>query len=328
MNPTLRSLKPGEFLFMEGDPCNGVFVVREGVVDIVREKDGVSICIGSMGVGDVIGTVTLFSRDSRTASARAHSAAQVIHVDIETIEGSFKNLPVWVQAVLKDSVARLKSANDQLLEAKLSERKLQLKVGTSFHAASQFAAFLGYAIRMGLIKDEGLELFPLKGIVERCESLFLKRSHFFEAMLDCFVRGSLVKIQDDKKWGRSLFSPQAALMEDFANFALNCSKNEFAGFVPTKHMNLLSALVRLSRKPDAKEFYTKAEVCERLQKESAKAVNDALFDELVKLRVISGTPGVDRFSWNDRSVQKRLIFESTARLLKDLSDEADSSRAA
>ncbi|MBM3381557.1 MAG: cyclic nucleotide-binding domain-containing protein [Betaproteobacteria bacterium] len=328
MNPTLQSLKPGEFLFSEGDPCNGVFIVREGSIDIVREKDGVSVCIGTMGVGDVIGTVTLFSRDTRTASARAHSAAQVVHVDIETIEGSFKNLPVWVQAVLKDSVARLKSANDQLLEAKVNERKLQLKLGTSFHAASQFAAFLGYAIRVGTIKDEGLELFPLRGIVERCEGLFLKRSSYFDGMLDCFVKGSLVKIQDDKKWGHSLFAPQAALMEDFANFALACSKNEFAGFVPTKHVNLLSALVRLSRKPDAKEFYTRAEICERLQKESAKVINDVLFDEFVKLRVISATPGADRFSWNERQVQKRLIFESTARLLKDLSEEGAVNRAA
>jgi hypothetical protein len=147
-------------------------------------------------------------------------------------------------------------------------------------------------------------------------------------MLDCFVKGSLVKIQDDKKWGRSLFSPQASLMEDFSNFALACSKNEFTGFVPTKYVNLLSALVRLSRKPDAKEFYTKAEVCERLQKESAKAISDAIFDEFVKLRVISATPGADRFSWSDRQVQKRLIFESTARLLKDLDEEAAVHRAA
>lgn len=328
MNPTMLTLSPGDVLFREGDVCNGVYIVREGRIDILREKDGMVVPLAAMEAGDVIGTMTIFSREQRTASAKAHSAAKVIHVDLEMIEGSFKNLPVWVQAVLKDSVARLKSSNDQLVEAKINEKKMQMKLGTTFQSASQFAAFLAYSIRVGLIKDEGLELFPLKGFVERCEGIFLKRSHFFESLLDSFVKGSLIKIQDDKKWGRSLLGPQAALLEDFANFVLNSGKNDCAGFVPIKHNNLLAALVRMARKPDAKEYYTKAEVCERLHKESAKPINDALFDELVKLRVLSVTPGADRVSWSDRMVQKRMIFENSCRFLKDIGDGETASKAA
>lgn len=328
MNPTLMSLKPGEYLFREGEATNGVYLVREGSIEIIRESDGVVVLLATMGVGDVIGTLTIFSKDSRTASARAHTAVQVVHVDREMIEGSFKNLPVWVQAVIKDSVARLKVANDQLVESKISERKLQLRVGTTFHSASQFSALLAYGVRVGLIKDEGIELFPLKGFFERCEGILLKRFEFFEAMLECFVKGSLIKVQDDKKWGRSIMSPQAPILEDFANFALASYKSEFSGFVPMKYSNLLAALVRLSRKPDAKEFYTKIEIFELLQKEAAKAISDSVFDELVRCRVILSTAGADKHSWNDRQVQKRIIFESTCRFLKDVTEESISTRAA
>ena len=102
MNPTLMSLKPGEYLFREGEATNGVYLVREGSIEIIRESDGVVVLLATMGVGDVIGTLTIFSKDSRTASARAHTAVQVVHVDREMIEPSFKNLPVWVPAVITD----------------------------------------------------------------------------------------------------------------------------------------------------------------------------------------------------------------------------------
>ncbi|MFZ9520261.1 MAG: Crp/Fnr family transcriptional regulator [Silvanigrellaceae bacterium] len=328
MNPVVLLLKPGEILFKEGDACNGVYIVKQGDLEVFREKDGTSIVLATMHPGDVIGTATIFSRESRTACARAHTAAQVVHVCLDTVEGSFKNLPIWVQAVLKDSVARLKSSNDQLLEAKLQERKLQQKAGTKYHFASQFSAFLGFAIRSGLVKDEGIELFPLKGVVERCESILQKRSDYLEKILDAFVKGSLVKIQPDKKWGRSIYSPNAALMEDFGNFVLQCAKTEGAGFVPTKHQLLMSSLVRLAKKPDFKEYYTKAEFIEMLSKESGKSITNEILEEFVKLRLVASAAGADKLSWSAVQIQKRLIFESTVRFVKDVRDEESENKAA
>ena len=328
MNPSVLIFKPGEFLFREGDPSNGVFIVRQGDVDVIREKDGETIVLATMHTGDVIGTMTIFSHENRSASARARTASQVIHVSLDTIDGSFKNLPVWVQAVLKDSVARLKATNDQLVDAMLNERKLQLKIGTRYHFASQMSAFLGYAIRSGLIKDEGVELFPLKGIPERCESLFFKRSETIEKYLDAFVKGSLLKISQDKKWGRSIMSPNAAILEDFANFILQCSKTETSGFVPTKYQLILSSLVRLAKKTDAPEYYTKAQTVEILSKESGKTITPELIDEFIRLRVISSAAGGDRLSWKAMQIQKRLIFESTVRFVKEIAEAESEKKAA
>ncbi|NBW83503.1 hypothetical protein EBR21_17285 [bacterium] len=328
MKPVMLMLKPGEILFEEGDACNGVFIVRQGDLEVFREKDGSVVVLATMHPGDVLGTTSIFSRESRTASARAHTAAQVVHVSVDTVEGSFKNLPLWVQAVLKDSVARLKSSNDHLLEAKIIERKLQQKLGTRYHFAAQFSAFLGYAIRAGLVNDEGIELFPLKGVVERCESILQRRSDYLEKLLDAFVKGSLIKIQPDKKWGRSIYSPNASLMEDFGNFVLQCAKTEGAGFVPTKYQLLMLAFVRLAKKADFKDYYSKAELIEMLSKESGKAITSELVDEFVKLRLLASVSGADKFSWSAAQIQKRLIFESTVRFVKDIREEELDNKAA
>jgi hypothetical protein len=195
-------------------------------------------------------------------------------------------------------------------------------LGTQFHAAAQFAFFLAYAIRVGLIRDEGIDLFPLKGFIEHCESVLMRRSEVFESFLESFVSGSLIKIQMDKKWGRSVFSPQPAVLEDFARFLLQSHANGFQGFVHRKHQNLLSALVRLSRRPDAKEYYTKVEICERIGKEAALRIGPELIDELVSLKVMSAKNGEDAFQWNDKQLQRRLIFESTCRALRDAETNA------
>jgi CRP-like cAMP-binding protein len=328
MNHTTIYLKAGEYLFREGDPCNGVYILRSGSIEILRERESVAVNLAVMSAGDVIGTSTIFSRAARTASARAVLGSEIIHVSLDTLEGHFKNLPVWVEAVIKDSVSRLRVANDKLVESKLNERKLQHKLGTQFHVAAQFAFFLAYAIRVGLVRDEGIDLFPLKGFIEYSESILLRRSEVFESFLECFVTGSLIKIQMDKKWGRSLFSPQPAVLEDFARFLLQSHASGFQGFVHRKHQNLLSALVRLSRRPDAKEFYTRKELCERVEKEAAVRIGPELIDELTVLKVLQVKNASDAFFWNDKQLQRRIIFESTCRALRDAEKKSQSEQVA
>jgi len=322
-------LRAGEYLFREGDPCNGVYILRQGRVEIIREREGVAVSLAVMTAGDVIGTSTIFSRAARTASARAVLGSEIIHVSLATLDVHFKNLPVWVEAVIKDSVSRLRVANDKLVESKLNERKLQHKLGTQFHVAAQFSFFLAYAVRVGLVRDEGIDLFPLKGFIEHSESILMRRAEVFESFLDCFVTGSLIKIQIDKKWGRSVFSPQPAVLEDFARFLLHSHANGFQGFVHRKHQNLLSALVRLSRRADAKEFYTKAEICERVGNEAALRIGPELIDELVSLKVLQvKNVGSDAFQWNDKQLQRRIIFESTCRALRDAENNSKADNVA
>jgi hypothetical protein len=328
MNPMVLILKPGEVLFREGDECNGVYIVRQGELDVFREKDGSLVVLATMRAGDVIGTSTIFTRETRTASARAQTSAQVVHVGVDTIEGAFKNLPVWVQAVLKDSVARLKASNDQLLEAKINERKLQQKVGTTYHLASQFSALLAFAIRTGTLNNEGIILFPLLGFPERCETILRRRADDFEKMLEAFVKGSLVRVQVDKKWGRSILSPNAAIIEDFGNFVLQTSKSELNGYVPIKYHLLMTSMVKIAQKPDAPQFYSKADILELLAKRSGKPNPNEVLNDLLRLKIISSSNGGEKFSWSPQHVHKRLVFESTVRFIKELLGADSDHRAA
>lgn len=317
MSSRILNLSAGDILFEENDAGDGVFIVREGLIEIGKKRNGEFITLAKMHSGDVIGTMSLFTHEPRSATARALNSSVVVHIDNSAIESSFSNLPVWVQAVLKDCVARLKHSSDELVELKVREKNASAKSGGSFHLASQFASLLSYAIRTGTIEDEGITLFPLKGFFERSESVLLKRAEFLEAIFLAFMKGSLLKAQDDKKWGRAVFAPNAQLLDDFSIFCLQVAKNDFVNFVPLKHMPLLSALVRISRKEKDHGNYHAAELIEKIKAECGKVIDASIISELVRLRILSQVPASEQYSWVERQIQRRIIFESTCRFVKD-----------
>jgi len=328
MTNQIVTLAAGEFLFEENDPSDGVYILREGLIEVGKRRDDDFFVLAKMRAGDVIGTMSLFSNDPRTAAVRALTGAQLVHVDAKTVASSFSNLPVWVQAVLKDCIMRLKVSSDELVESRLREKKLLAKVGTSFQSASQLAAMLAYAVRTGTVQDEGLSLFPMKGFLERCEGILLRRGEYLEEIFLAFMKGSLIKAQEDKKWGRSVFAPNAQLLEDFSVFCLQSAKQDFIHFVPSKYTPVLSALIRISKKEKEKKDYSVNDLIEMIKVECGKVIDPKTVAELVSLHVLSKTPTTDNVSWVERQVQRRVIFESTCRFIKDVNSNSSDQKAA
>lgn len=318
MSSRIVNLGAGDYLFEENDAGDGVYIVREGLIEVGKKRNGDFISLAKMTSGDVIGTMSLFTHEPRSAASRAVKSSVVVHIDNAAIESSFSNLPVWVQAVLKDCVARLKHTSEELVDLKLREKQVSAKLGGPFQVASQLASLLAYAIRTGTIEDEGITLFPLKGFFERSESVLLKRSEYLESLFQAFMKGSLLKAQDDKKWGRAVFAPNAQLLDDFSVFSLQVAKkNDFNNFVPLKHLPVLSALVRISRKEKEPANCEAAELIRKIKAECGKVIDASTVQELVRLRILSQVPASEQYSWVERQIQRRIVFESTCRFVKD-----------
>ena len=311
---------PGQVLFKEGDQSSGIFFVKEGKIEIYRERDGTVVSLGHSSPGEVIGTVTLFSREPRTASARAVSAVTVMHLGVESLDTSLKEVPVWIQAVLKDAISRLKFVDEKLVEAKLHEKKLMHRVGTPFQHGSQLAGLLSSLVRTGTVNDNDVEMFPLKGFLPRAEIVLLKRAEYLEEIFKCFSQAGLIKVGEDKKYGSVIQKPKAQILEDFGVFCLQSGRNDFAKFAPVKLYPWMSALVRVQKKVPDREAFSKADLADLLSKEMGRTVSEALVLELVNYDVCraAGTSGNVTFA--AQQVQRRVVFENTCRLLREVKE--------
>lgn len=76
----------GEFLFIEGDAADSFFVVVDGTLEILRQRDGREVALRHISRGEAIGLFGLFSGQLRAASARAIGDAVVLEVPCSELQ--------------------------------------------------------------------------------------------------------------------------------------------------------------------------------------------------------------------------------------------------
>lgn len=76
----------GEFLFLEGDEARSFYVVVEGTIELLRQKDGREVALRHANRGESLGLFGLFSAQLRAASARAIGDCVVIEVSGERLQ--------------------------------------------------------------------------------------------------------------------------------------------------------------------------------------------------------------------------------------------------
>ncbi len=73
-----RTYVAGEFIFIQNDPGIGLYLIREGEVEIKRKNDfGVENILAVFSRGDFFGELALFDGEKRSASAVAKTACKI-----------------------------------------------------------------------------------------------------------------------------------------------------------------------------------------------------------------------------------------------------------
>jgi CRP-like cAMP-binding protein len=100
----------GEFLFMEGDEATSFYVVVEGTIELLRQKDGREVALRHANRGESLGLFGLFSAQLRAASGRAIGDCVVIEVSGERLQALLDGDDVLHARVLQ-------MHNERLLES-------------------------------------------------------------------------------------------------------------------------------------------------------------------------------------------------------------------
>ncbi len=120
-----------EFLFKEGDEGNFLYVFISGQADIqITGEGGQPVSLTTLGPGDVIGEMALFTGEARKASAQALMDVRVARVGKEAIAGLLESREELINAFVASMSARLKQADEvrERHRAALAEEQVRLKV--------------------------------------------------------------------------------------------------------------------------------------------------------------------------------------------------------
>lgn len=311
---------PGEVIFEEGDESNSLMFIQEGKVEVFRIREGLSIVLGTMGAGEFLGTVTLFSKEPRTAGARALTQTKVLVMKAAQLEQGLKSVPSWISSVVKDTVARLKFVDERFVESKLKERQLLNKVGTSLHVAAQLARFIAAQGKLVTVEVDGNEVFPTSGLVPTASGVLMRQLEQVASIYNAFAKSGVIKEVPAGKAGQGILKKRLPLLEEFATFAINASKNNLEGFAPQKLYTYMSALVKVRKKLADADSWPRLEVISILGKELGRDVPEDTLHDLIEWEVCKSQPQ-DAVSFQHKMIEKRVMFETACRIIHEADEE-------
>ena len=104
------AVAPGNFLFQEHDPGDGLYIVLDGEVSILLADREINV----MRPGDCFGEIAILGSVARTAGARAKTDCYLLRLGRAAFQDLFGRRPSLRQAVLRQ-LARRRLAIEQRL---------------------------------------------------------------------------------------------------------------------------------------------------------------------------------------------------------------------
>ena len=122
-----RELVAGEYLFREGDPPEGVCLVLEGEVEIVKTAGEREQILAYFQPGDFLGEIAVLDGRGRDADARAREAASIAWIPTaQLLEVLITEPAALMLRLFQNELALLRKTNDLFVQEVVRTEKLSL----------------------------------------------------------------------------------------------------------------------------------------------------------------------------------------------------------
>lgn len=120
-----QTFSPGREIFKEGDPGDGIYVVREGLVEIsfIGGQTGRYV-FTEAGAGELLGEMAVIEDQPRSANAIARKESVLYFMPRAEILRLMEQCPELAMALLKETSHRLRTFNRQYLREVLQAERL------------------------------------------------------------------------------------------------------------------------------------------------------------------------------------------------------------
>lgn len=121
----LRSMKPGEILFNDGESADSLFIIQKGQIRLFKPKGKGFIELATLRPGEVIGEMAFFDEDGsgrkRSCSAAAITSVEIIEISFAAFGKTMQTLNPWFKTIINTLAARLRRANTRIRELEDSQ---------------------------------------------------------------------------------------------------------------------------------------------------------------------------------------------------------------
>lgn len=318
----LWTLMPGDLVFREGDTWDGLYLIKSGSVEIFQRRGSKDIRLGVLGPSEFIGTVTLLTRENRSASARALSETKLQHFDEAMVNNNFSSAPAWMQAVTKDILQRLKHVNSMLVETRFNEKTDQPDWEKCLKHVQQLTHLLITLTRAGLIVHEGQKIVKIDQFLLDSEGVLRLRRDYVQKMFTVLTTRRLVATQTIPTLGLCLINPSIGRMQAWLEFCEDVSKLEFEPMtdVEREMMPAFVVLAEMMVSTNFSDLVTEQWLTDTLTKAMPGVGGNLVVNQLIEAKYLDrSNAGAGKIRLNCPKILRTTSFDHIYHDLKTLS---------
>jgi signal transduction histidine kinase len=119
------TLQPGDFLIIEGQQADDLYVVVSGELEVTKRSGNAEIPLARVGPGAIQGELAALERGHRMASVRALTETEVLRIPFEAVLDLLSAGPDAALGIIRTVISRLRG-----MEATLRQREKLAALGT------------------------------------------------------------------------------------------------------------------------------------------------------------------------------------------------------
>jgi CRP/FNR family transcriptional regulator, cyclic AMP receptor protein len=108
----------GDVIVRQGDPGDSMFVVQQGQVEVVSEREGSEFRLALLGEGEFFGEMAIFERKPRSATVRAKGQARVLSIDKKNFLSRVHDDPSIAYRLVQTMSRRIRDLDEELARCK------------------------------------------------------------------------------------------------------------------------------------------------------------------------------------------------------------------
>ncbi|OGO39857.1 MAG: hypothetical protein A2147_04450 [Chloroflexi bacterium RBG_16_57_8] len=113
-----RDYRTGDVIVREGEIGDCMYVILSGQAEVMRSTDGEDVRLAVLGKGDIVGEMSIFQKERRSATVRALTDMRIMTVDRKIFLKRVHEDPSFVFPILQKMSQRIRDLNAELAQLK------------------------------------------------------------------------------------------------------------------------------------------------------------------------------------------------------------------
>jgi hypothetical protein len=108
-----KTYEPGQTIVREGEMGDCMYVIQEGLVEVIKEADGQTIQLAILGKDEFFGEMAIFEQEARAATVRAMIPARIITIDQKNLLRRIQEDPSLAYRLVQVMSSRIRKLGEE-----------------------------------------------------------------------------------------------------------------------------------------------------------------------------------------------------------------------